>query len=173
MQTNEIVKMLDETTAGFSHTLAQFEPEQVNTVPFEGSWTAGQVVEHILKSETGLPDVLMGKTADTKRAADEKVPMIEGIFLDFSTKLQSPDFIIPSDGPHDQKTLLQAFQKERHEVTKLAATEDLTLTCTSFPLPQMGELTRLEWLIFIISHSKRHTHQLQNILKKVNEKVAG
>ncbi|WAC14513.1 DinB family protein [Dyadobacter pollutisoli] len=171
MKTTDILKDLDETTHDFLKVLSAFEAEQVNIVPFEGSWTAGQVAEHVLKSEAGLPDILLGPTAHEKRASDEKVAIINSIFLDFSTKMQAPSFIIPSEGPHDQQQLLASFTKKRSQIAAVAGTEDLTLTCMSFRFPNLGELTRVEWLSFIIAHSKRHTFQLRNIFEKVTEKV--
>jgi hypothetical protein len=171
MKTTDMLKDLDETTGNFLKALSAFEPDQINIVPFDGSWTAGQVVEHILKSEGGVPETLLGPTSPTSRTSDEKVAIINSIFLDFSTKLQAPSFIIPSEGPHDQKQLLTSFANKRAEIATIAGTEDLTLTCTSFNFPTLGQLTRLEWLSFIIAHSKRHTFQLRNIFEKVTEKV--
>ncbi|MEO6285671.1 MAG: DinB family protein [Dyadobacter sp.] len=171
MKTADILKDLDETTENFLKTLSAFEPDQINIVPFEGSWTAGQVAEHILKSEGGLPETLLGPTNRDNRDSGEKIAIIDSIFLDFSTKLEAPSFIIPSEGPHDQRQLLSGFANKRAQIAAIAGTEDLTLTCTSFRFPNLGELTRLEWLSFIIAHSKRHTFQLRNIFEKVTEKV--
>jgi hypothetical protein len=170
MKTREILEELEQTTTDFSNVLASFTPAQVNMVPFENSWTAGQVAEHILMAETGLPGVLLNNNKTTERPKDEKVPDIEAIFLDFNTKLQAPEFIIPGSGPHDKEQLLRSFQKERSEILMIAGTEDLTQLCTIFPFPQIGELTRWEWITFVICHSKRHIFQLRNIIEKIQGK---
>ncbi|WP_138475279.1 DinB family protein [Dyadobacter bucti] len=170
MKTREILEELEQTTNDFSRVLGSFTPAQINIIPFENSWTAGQVAEHILMSETGLPGVLLEKTKPAERPKDEKVPEIEAVFLDFTTKLQAPEFIIPGNGPHDKNQLLMSFQKERSEILMITSAEDLTQLCTSFPFPEIGELTRWEWVSFVICHSKRHIFQLQNILEKVKGK---
>lgn len=173
MDTRQLLLELDQTEHDFHAILASFEPEQINVVPFEGSWTAGQVAEHILMAESGIPETLLGSTAPTERPIAQFVPVIESIFLDFTAKYQAPEFIIPSSGPHDQQELLNAFKTNRARIRNLADTADLSLTCTDFAFPQVAELTRWEWLQFVLCHSKRHTRQLRNIFEKVAEQVEG
>lgn len=165
----QLLHDLDQTERDFYSILAALTPGQVNTVPFEGSWTAGQVVEHILMSESGIPETVLGSTQETDRPVAQYVPVIESIFLDFTAKYQAPDFIVPSAGPHDQQQLLEAFKAERAAIREIAANEDLTLTCTDFEFPQIANLTRWEWLQFVLCHSKRHTRQLRNISEKVSD----
>ena len=167
----QLLHDLDQTEQDFYTVLASLQPGQVNMVPFEGSWTAGQVAEHILMSESGIPETVLGSTEETDRPVAQYVPVIESIFLDFTAKYQAPEFIIPSDGPHDQQLLLEAFKAERAAIREIAANEDLTLTCTDFEFPQVANLTRWEWLQFVLCHSKRHTHQLRNISEKVSSQT--
>jgi hypothetical protein len=47
-----------------------------------------------------------------------------------------------------------------------AESMDLSLTCTDFPFPTLGEFTRWEWITFIIYHTKKHIFQIKNIYKK-------
>jgi len=163
----QVLTYLESTTKELIESLSSFSEEQINISPADGSWTAGQVAEHVLKSESGLSRILNGKTEPTNRRPDEKNDLIESIFLDFSTKMKSPDFIIPSDGPHDKASLLQSIGSSRHQLIELVNDLDLSATCYDFSLPGMGEFTRLEWLCFIICHSTRHIRQLNNIRKKI------
>ena len=164
----QLLDDLDQTERDFYSILAALTPAQLNTVPFEGSWTAGQVAEHILLSESGIPETVLGTTEETDRPVAQYVPVIESIFLDFAARYQAPEFIIPSAGPHDQRQLLEAFKAERAAIREIAANEDLTLTCTDIEFPQIANLTRWEWLQFVLCHSKRHTRQLRNISEKVS-----
>ena len=162
----KILSYLKSTTKEFIESLSSFSDQQVN-ISLEESWTAGQVAEHVLKSETGLSKLLTGKTGLTDRRPDEKNDIIESTFLDFSVKMKSPDFIIPSDGPHNKDLLLQKFSSLRYQLIELVDDLDLSPTCYDFSLPGLGELTRLEWLCFIICHSTRHIRQLKNIRKSI------
>jgi uncharacterized damage-inducible protein DinB len=168
MNSQEILNDFNQSADDLLQTLSRFSNDEFNRVPFEGSWTAGQVAEHVLKSASGVPHVLGGSVKETEREADALIPTLTSIFLDFSTKLQSPDFIIPSDGPHDKDEMIAAMTQTMEKIKSTASTTDLNKTCTSFPFPQMGEMTGLEWLFFSSSHSKRHTNQLKNIYRKLN-----
>lgn len=155
----EIATTFDELVRVFS----SFDDTQVNTVPFAGSWTPGQVAEHILKSAQGLPKLMTAETEPTSRAIDEKVPEIRDLFQNMELKMEAPEFNRPSAGPHDQKVLLNAFAHLKTELENAAGTLDLSLTCKRFSMPGFGFLTRLEWLTFVCTHTQRHTNQLKNI----------
>ena len=165
----KIISYLRSTTKELVESLSSFSDQQINISTDDGRWTAGQVTEHILKSESGLSKLLTGKTGPTDRRPDEKNDMIETAFLDFSVKMKSPEFIIPSDGPHNKVSLLQSFSSHRHQLIELVSDMDLSPTCYGFSLPGMGEFTRMEWLCFIICHSTRHIRQLNNIRKSIND----
>jgi hypothetical protein len=170
MMTNkEAIDALNESKTDLLQTLSAFTPEQLNTIPFAGSWTAGQVTEHLLKSSSGVPGVLRGDTQATDRPADALTGTISDVFLDYSTKMQSPEFILPSEGRHDKETLLSSMKDAMDEIASQANSGDLTTLCLAFPFPEMGELTGLEWLHFVTCHTKRHTQQIKNIYRTLTE----
>ncbi|PSK92117.1 DinB family protein [Taibaiella chishuiensis] len=153
----------EKTFKGLYHALAPLSEQQVNTVPFAGSWTAGQVTEHIIKSAGGLNHVCGGPGIAVDRAQDEKVKAIRDLFLDFSVKFQAPDFIVPCNGPHNKEELLTSLRQVEQEIGQLAATTDLSPECALFELPGFGKLTKFELLSFVLIHAQRHTRQLENI----------
>lgn len=161
----ELNTEIKETAASLLQTLAAFSKEQLNKVPFEGSWTAGQVGEHLVKAVSA--GLLYGNTTETERPPDVMVKPLRDQFLNFSIKMKSPDFIIPSDGPHEKEAVINDLRKIWEDIAEAADTLDLTKTCLDFELPGAGHLTRLEWLNFMVAHTKRHTHQLNNIYKAI------
>lgn len=157
-----------ETSSTFSGLHKALEPltdQMINTVPFEGSWTAGQVVEHIIRSASGLPQVCGGPTEAVQRKQDEKTAAIKKLFLDFSVKFQSPDFILPGNGPHHKAKLLSTLENIEQDINHINATQDLSPECLDFELPGFGKLTRYELLDFVLTHAQRHTRQLENIAR--------
>lgn len=147
--------------------LGSFDQQQINTIPYEGSWTAAQVGEHVFKSDNFMLQSLTGPEKPTERKPDELVAALRKQFLDFETKLPSPDIIIPANGTHDKEALLPALKATREQMARVIKTTDLTATCFN---PIFGEPTRLELLTFVIVHTQRHTHQLQKIAGKVLHK---
>lgn len=160
MNTTALLEGYNEATKDLLETVTVFREDQFNIVPFAGSWTAAQVTEHLLIAATGIPDILKGPTEIVQRAPDEKVEAIGSVFLDFTAKFKSPDFVLPSDGPQDREQLYRTYRRLKEEIAEIA---DLTALCTSESFPQLGEFTGWEWLWFDYCHTKRHTLQLKKI----------
>ncbi|NIG56545.1 DinB family protein [Chitinophaga sp. Cy-1792] len=160
MDTAALVASIDQLSAELQQTLAAFTTEQLNTIPFEGSWTAAQVAEHIQKSVNA--DVLYGKV-EKRPAQEDKLEGLRKIFLNFDIKMQSPDFIIPSGRFHEKEALLADLSERWQRISVAAQTLDLSLTCLDFEMPGMGYLTRYELIGFFVVHTTRHIHQLKKI----------
>lgn len=163
----QLISEFKETTENLFSTLELFPNEQFNKIPFEGSWTAGQVAEHLFKSESNIPRVMKGSSKETERDPLENTGIIRKVFLDYTIKLQSPEFILPSEDEKDRSTLLQQFKETRKELKELIKTVELDRTYTDFSFPQMGHLTGWELLCFVVCHSKRHIRQMKNIAEKM------
>lgn len=159
----EVLDTLIELTNFFASVDAQF----VNIVPFEGSWTAGQLAQHMILSNGGFAEMMSGPSQDTQRKPDEKVEMIRSTFLDFSRKLKSPDFIQPPNIHYQKDDLLKKLAVIQKNLDQAMDSSDLNKTCTLFELPVLGALTRLEAAHFIVCHTQRHIHQLKNILSQL------
>ena len=165
---DEILSGLAETSDDLFKTLNLFTQDHFNKIPFEDSWTAAQVADHILKSETGIPVVLQGKTKHAVREPDEKVEQIKSIFLNYDLKMKSPDSVLPSNEHQDKEEISARLKANREEIVRLAGSLNLENVFYDFEFPTIGELTGIEWLTFIICHTKRHTHQMKNIAEKLD-----
>jgi len=150
-----------KTGAAIVEAFNRFSDEELNEVPYEGSWTAGQVGEHLIMS-AGVADVVFGKAGATLRAPDEKLSVLR-MFLDFSIKMKSPDIIVPSEGYHDKKEIVERLARVWGRFGEAVETLDMNETCLDFEMPMVGLLTRLEWISFQVYHTKRHLWQLQKI----------
>ncbi|TCC85807.1 DinB family protein [Pedobacter hiemivivus] len=166
MNKNEIVKELKSTITEFQQLISSFDEQQLNAVPFEGSWTPAQVARHICKANSGFAEALNGPVQDTDRAPDQSVKTIERIMLDFTTKMNAPAFILPEMKAYNKERLINTLEDIKVDVSKAVTDLDLTQTCLSFELPGLGQVTRLEAVYFMIYHTQRHAHQLKNIKNK-------
>jgi hypothetical protein len=163
MDRNGIITELENSLDAFQQLVASFDERQINERPFEGSWTPGQVAQHIVMANSGFGEVLNGPVGATDRAPDEQVEKIKNDFLDFSLKMEAPDFIVPYNKEYSKDNLLHALEKMKASVSKAVSDLDLTQTCLAFELPVYGRLTRLEAIYFVIYHTQRHAHQLKRI----------
>jgi S-ribosylhomocysteine lyase LuxS involved in autoinducer biosynthesis len=160
---------LKNTGKELQQVLSSFTQEDINKVPFAGSWTAGQVAEHVLKSADGVLANVKSNTQPTERNPEENVKMLSDAFLNFGIKMKSPDFILPGDKPKDKAELINSLNNTINSLEQAARTEDLSATCTAFEMPTVGPLTRIEWLSFANVHTLRHIHQLKNIKQAIDQ----
>jgi hypothetical protein len=163
----EITTLFEQTIKKFRELVESFNQENINLVPFENSWTGAQVTDHVLKSLHRLPNLLGGNTEAVSRNPEEKKKMIDDIFLDMDKKMKSPDFILPATTSLEKAGLLERIDSIAINIMAAMKSGDLTRLCTDAEIPGMGQLTCLEWCWFAIDHTKRHTMQLENILKAI------
>jgi hypothetical protein len=161
---NDLSKEITSTKDGLLKALDLFDQENINTVPFEGSWTGGQVAEHVLKSLSGTLQNITEPVKPTERYPAEHVKQLGDIFLNMDIKMKSPDFIIPSNDPKGKASLKVALEETLDGIKATTEKEDLSATCTGFEMPMLGTLTRQEWISFASFHTQRHTQQLKNII---------
>ncbi|WDF66423.1 DinB family protein [Flavobacterium sp. KACC 22763] len=158
-----------ETYSKLGDLISSFSKEEINIVPFEGSWTAGQTAQHIILACSGLTALFAGKTEKTIREPDENIKGLDSIFLDYNTKYQSPENIKPPAIEYEKGTLLASVKKIQNDLYEAAETYDLTLTCLDAKIPGFENFTIYEWLHFAIIHTQRHTHQLKTIYEHIKK----
>ena len=166
MQT--LAEELQSTKAELTGLIHRIDENKLDVVPFKDSWTAGQLLEHIDKAVS--PGLLKGNVEAVNRPADEKVAQVKKIFLDFNTKMKSPEFIEPRENVHDKIVLERSIIQKFDELIDADKTLDLQQECVDFEVPGLGRFTRLEWISFYMIHTQRHIHQLKNIIKNLDEK---
>jgi hypothetical protein len=150
--TNELISLLEPLDDG-----------QLNRVPFPGSWTAGQLGEHLLKSYRTI-DLSQVQATPSQRPSDGKIPQIDGVFLDFTTKYNPPEVIVPSAGKISGPKLVDDLRKTADGIAAYVRGHDLSYTCPDFEFIGFGDMTAREWIRFLTVHSQRHVRQLKNIL---------
>lgn len=160
---DSLISEMDNTVSDLTSTFDLFSNETFNKVPFKGSWTAGQVAEHMLMSAAGVAEAVGGKTEPSTRRPDEHVAMLRSLFLNFDIKMKSPDFILPSDAAKDQGELKEKLIRAFKVLREVAKSADLNEMCMDFEMPTLGFMTRLELINFAIVHTQRHVRQLKNI----------
>lgn len=163
----EIINQLEAALGETLQLLSSFSEMEMNTVPFEGSWTAAQVCQHLYKSEDGMDQLLKAPTKPADRNPEEKAAWLREIFLNFETKMKSPDFILPEDKHYDKAELEGPLKDTKDKMVEAAFKADLSEIA---PLPDGHPFqgnTKLEMLHFITYHTMRHNHQLKNIRKKL------
>ena len=161
MQINQqISKVLNDTFDHSIKLISGLSEESINEKPEDQGWTVGQIFDHILISSSGIPD---SQTEEINRPFDELVPVIDKIFLDFKTKYQADPSLLPRKDVYEKEDLIKKLKNCKTNLLVDINDKDLTLLCKDMEFPQIGYLTRYEWLSFINVHVQRHNHQIENI----------
>ncbi len=166
--TTELAINFDQTSKDLLQTVSSFAEKEFNEIPFEGSWSAAQVADHLRKSLKGTVNALYGDVKPTERKPDEHVEKLKSVFLNFDIKMQSPEFILPSGEPLQKDIVYQNLKELTDAISKATNTLDLSFAST-IPFPRSGELTRYEWISFATFHTQRHIRQM----KKIKEHLEG
>jgi len=96
------------------------------------------------------------------RRADERVKELKDTFLNFSIKLKSPDFIVPEAKQYKKESVIAVLKKSNDQL-KMNAVKANPGEMINLPAA-FGEITKLELFHFVLYHTKRHIHQLKNIV---------
>lgn len=165
----EIINQLEAALGETLQLLSSFNEKEMNTVPFEGSWTAAQVCRHLFKSEDGMDELLNTKTQAADRNPEEKAEELKDLFLNFEIKMESPDFIIPENKQYEKEELEGPLENAKNKMIEAALKADLNEMA---PLPEGHPFegnTKLEMVHFITYHTMRHNHQLKTIRKRLKD----
>lgn len=158
----QLFKTLDETWAELSEAIQSADETSINTTPFKGSWSAAQLVRHVTKSNRAIAQGLEMAGKPALRDPGEGIAKIKNMFLDFETKYQSPEFIVPENIHFERARIIAALQNSIEQLVKARDNVELT---EMINLPIFGDVTKLELLYFVLYHTQRHNHQLHKILK--------
>jgi hypothetical protein len=165
----EVQRNIIETFKKYNETLYEFSESELNTVPYQGSWTAGQNTQHIILASSGYPKLFAGKTEKTARKPDEKIKEVEALFLNFNIKMNSPEYIKPEIKEYNKNSLTLSLLNIESDLLTASETCDLTLICLDSEVPGFGTFTILEWISFALIHTQRHTKQLHDIFNYVTK----
>jgi hypothetical protein len=158
----KLFETLDDTTSQFLQLVSSFDEQEINRIPYDGSWTVAQIAEHVALSNMDIENQLSKEGKVCGKEPDAGVEKIRSIFLNFSKKLNAPDFILPTRDIYQRHTVISNLKTSIDQLTEVSKKEDL-LQIIHHRI--FGEVTRLETLYFVIYHTQRHIHQLKNIKK--------
>ena len=143
--------------------LEPLDEDRMNAVPFAGSWTAGQLGDHLLKSYE-LVDWPKVKGAPAGRPVEAKSGAIDAVFSDYTKKYQPPGAVVPSSERIPGRMLVERLRNASEGIAAFVKGNDLGFTCAEFEVIGFGDLTAQEWIHFLTAHSRRHVRQLRAIL---------
>ena len=160
MKKNELFSEIDKTVTELLDMVFYLDSNKINTVPYKDSWTAAQLLRHVTKSTIGMTRAMDAAYLHPEREPDARLPELQKVFLDFTVKLNAPEFIIPEDGPYEKDHSMQELKNAFNKLKEHAGKTDLDSLVEGLPL---GSITKLEIVHFIFYHLRRHLIQMKRI----------
>lgn len=161
---NQLETALNDTL----HLLSSFNEKEMNTVPFQGSWTAAQVCRHLFKAEDGIDGLFYAPGNLLDRAPDQRAGEYKELFLNFDTKMESPDFIYPEEKEYKKEELTEPLKEANKKLLEAAKKVNLSEEAALPDEHPLKGSTKLELVHFITYHTMRHNHQLKKIREAIN-----
>ncbi len=163
----EIISELNRSSKSLLQTIDQLSEQQLNYKINPHMWSIHECLEHIVITEIAVYRILMqhdGGTSDTasptERIGKEK---IERLLSDRSIKTEAPDDVKPIGRFSSADELTAKFQSNRERIAEALRNNLVVFDSRIIVHPILGEMTKKDWLHFMIHHCDRHCKQVEEI----------
>ncbi len=129
-------------------------------------WSIHECYEHIVITEIAVYRILMQtSSADATSSVTEKIgrERMEKILLDRSRKAEAPDDVKPIGRFSSLDDLTQKFTGNRERIINGLKENTIVFDSKIIMHPVLGEMTKKDWLHFMIHHCQRHCKQIEEI----------
>ena len=120
---DETIVAIGEAVSQLSNLMSSVENNKINMVPYEGSWTAPQLIRHVAKSISGMSQAMEMKATPTDRNPKKRIEELQIVFLDFFKKMKSPEFISPEEGVYDKQSTIADLNKSFFQLKESSNTK--------------------------------------------------
>ena len=160
VQIATLIHNIEQVNEMLVQLLQSVDERNFNQSPGTGKWSIAQVADHIRLSNNSVAKALALKGKPVDRNPGERVGELKKMFLDFQTKYQSPDFIVPSKNIYDPELLLKELQASMQLIRDRMYEDDLDELINH---PAFGDISKFEILHFVLYHTQRHVRQIKEI----------
>jgi hypothetical protein len=161
----ELLTAIDESLSQLLQLTSALDEKGLNTSPYPDSWTAGELLRHVTKSTGSIAKAMKQNGQPAQRAEGERIAELKSTFLDFSLKMDSPEFIVPEKGPYQKEASIHELKAAFAALAVHTNAANLSEMVEDFPV---GAITKLEMLHFVLYHTQRHLHQMKKMAEALN-----
>ena len=162
-------KLLQESKDDLLKKVKGLTPEQLNYKSDATRWSVAECVEHIAISENnlwGFAQSSLQQPADPSKRGEVKMTDdgIVKMITDRSSKIKTQELFEPKNNFGSYEASLDEFKKKRDEHIKYVngTSDDLRNHYNDFPF---GKLDTYQTILFMAAHSRRHTAQIEEVMK--------
>lgn len=171
---DDIYTMNDGIRSRFISFVSELSEDTIKKVPSNGAWSIEQLVEHVSLVDEGMIRICskLLKNAASEGLTSSGEAKVSQQFLEKSgqaatTKLNAPDFVVPSGG----LSLAESIERLNENDSRLQEMRETFKTVDgskhTFPHPYFGEINAHDWLVLRGGHEMRHLRQMGAILESI------
>jgi uncharacterized damage-inducible protein DinB len=155
-----------------SELLALFQDvseTQAQQKPTHHTWSMLECFEHIFVVESGIIKTLqVDATPNTQEKPETVVNRVkvETLLANRELKIEAPDYTAPRNRFKTLAEAKEAFLNKRNILANLIAQTNLQ-DGVIVQHPRLGNMTKLDWIHFLIQHTNRHIAQLNEIKQQI------
>jgi hypothetical protein len=159
----QIIAQLENALNETVYLLKGVDGANINKKPADGSWSVAQVARHLYKATAGSDEMFAAPAPEADRPADERAEMYRELMMNFESKMNAPEFLVPEDKLFDKGRLINSLEEAGRIAVEAIKESNLAQLA---PLPQGHPLegsTKLELVHFFTYHTLRHNNQIEKI----------
>ncbi len=160
LESKDVIEAVEDAVLTLLAIASSLDNRELNRIPYNNSWSAGQLLRHVSKSMNAMAMAMDMKGKEAERNPAERIPEMKKIFQDYSHKMKSPAMVVPESGPYEKELIMAKLSRSLHRVQESGRKAVLNEMADNLPV---GPVTKLEVLYFILYHTERHVYQMKKI----------
>ena len=161
-----LIRELESTSDELLRSISGLTQAQLTYKINPQVWSIHECLEHIVITEIAVYRILMQQStsisgsADTEKIGKEKM---EKLMHDRSLKTEAPDDVKPVGRFNSVQELTDKFRSNRERIVVPLKSNSIVFDSQIITHPMLGEMTKKDWLHFMIHHCERHVSQIEEI----------
>jgi uncharacterized damage-inducible protein DinB len=162
----QVISEIDQATENLLESVSKLSDDQFNYKITPQMWSIHECFEHIVITEIAVYRILMQHDpALSAPGEDEKIgkDKLEKLMSNRSAKTEAPDDVKPIGRFSSIEELKEKFISNRERIKEALKNDKIIFDSRIIVHPVLGEMTKKDWLHFMIHHCERHCKQIEEI----------
>jgi hypothetical protein len=147
--------------------IQQSDPQELTYKATPEFWSILECAEHIHLVNAGIAQLLQKPGPETNENMVSELfgesKMNHLLVTKRAAKQVAPDVVSPKGIFKTAEEATRAIHKDIHVILHLLNTKDFSQETFIIHHPRLGNMTKTDWLYFLIAHTERHLYQIEEI----------
>ena len=174
LATPAILHRLETEREALIARLEEVPSAAMNSRPSPARWSIAEVLEHLVRLETGLTKLLTLRgqqppPPDTPAPADSSLmsPALARLVRDRSKRIEAPERVLPAGALMADEALAHLQNARSGMLEAFGTANSDALDQLTHPHPVFGPLTLRSWVALAADHEARHADQISEIAEQL------